>query len=230
MKISLDRLTEKDLFGRYLIKAPNGGRFNGYYRSLDVIRPLLDSQEWLTSVTGFYINVAGEFDSVRLSYFTSRPDQTNEVVNRFAMQHKLEKVEPMARAHTVSISQEYGGEELRFRKYLSTYALIGLEIMEADLLNARCLFATFRWQVMRARQPYRPHFITTFESQSSFYNSLLNEQKEQFWQDLAHWPNPPQVDWAHLFVNMVLGCDWNGPKIWPMFLTQQPALTIQEIS
>jgi hypothetical protein len=83
---------------------------------------------------------------------------------------------------------------------------------------------------MRARQPYRPHFTTTFENLSSFYNSLLEEQQEQFWQDLAHWPNPPQVDWAHLFVNMVLGCDWIGPDIWPKFLTRQPPLPIQEIN
>ena len=47
-------------------------------------------------------------------------------------------------------SAGYGGEELRFRRFLFTYTLIGLEIMETDLLHARRLFATFRWQVMRA--------------------------------------------------------------------------------
>jgi len=55
--MNLNRLRETDLFGRFLLKAPNGGRFDGYYRSLNAIRPLVRSKEWLRSVTGFYINV-----------------------------------------------------------------------------------------------------------------------------------------------------------------------------
>jgi hypothetical protein len=76
------KLIAEDLFGRYLITAANSGRFNEYYRSLDIMPPLLNSQEWLSSVTGFYINVAGDFDSVRLSYFTTRPDQASEDCNK----------------------------------------------------------------------------------------------------------------------------------------------------
>lgn len=227
--IDLDHLTETDLFGRFLLKTPGGDRFSGYYRSLDAIRPLLYSEDWLGSVTGFYINVAGEFNSVRLSYFAPSPDLPQMAVDRFASDRQLE-VEIPEPPHHIKISREYGGEELRFRRFLSMYAPIGLEIMETDLLHARCLFATFRWQVMRAREPYRPHFSETFESQSAFYNSLRIEEQDQFWRGLVHWPNPPQVDWAHLFVNMVLGCDWNGPQLWPLFLCPQPPLPIQEIN
>jgi len=63
---------------------------------------------------------------------------------------------------------------------------------------------------MRARQSYKPHFLRTFENQSPFYNSLSPTEKDQFWHDLVHWPNPLEVDWAHFFVNMVLGCIEKG--------------------
>jgi len=221
-----NRLKETDLFGRFFLKGPDKGRFKGYYCSVDAIRPLVGGKEWLKSVTGFYINVTGNYDAVRLSYFSSSPDQTIKTVENFVMNHGLKNIKNPEEPHHVRISEGYGGEELRFRRYLSLYTLIGLDIMKADLLNARCLFTTFRWQIMRARKPYKTHFLRTFENQSPFYNSLSQSEKDQFWRDLSHWPNPPQVDWAHLFVNMVLGCDW---KI-QFFLKPQPPLPILQIN
>jgi hypothetical protein len=100
--------------------------------------------------------------------------------------------------------------------------------METDLLNARSLFATFRWQVMRAGGTYKPHFSRTFADQSFFYNSLSPAEKEQFWLDLSHWPDSHQVDWAHMFVNMVLAVDWF--PVWANFHSPQPVLSISEIN
>lgn len=207
--INLNRLTESDLFGKFFLTVPGRGRFAGYYSSLDAIRPLLESEEWTENVTGFYVNVAGDFDAVRISYWTTSPEQTRQVVDEFVTQHSLEYLrEPGVPSQTRN-SDGYGGEELRFRKFLTAYTQIALNIMAADLLNARCLFATFRLQVMISRQAYKPHFEGTFQTHSPFYNSLSQSEKDQFWSDLAHWPNPPKVDWAHMMVNMVLGCDWN---------------------
>jgi hypothetical protein len=228
--MDVSRLTVSDLFGRFLLKGSNGGAFSGYYRSLEAMRPLLESNDWQSSVSGYYVNVAGDFDAVRLSYFTPLPDQPRQAMERFAAKRRLERAEVPEPPHEKEISQNYGGEEIRFRKYLSTCTLVGLDIMEADLLHARRLFATFRWQVMRARRPYRPHFLSTFQQQSAFYRSLRPYEQDQFWRDLEHWPNPPQVDWAHLFVNMVLGCDWNHPSTWRSFLTPQSPMPIHEIN
>ncbi len=218
-----NQIKETDLFGRFFLRAPNDGEFSDYYRSLEAIRPLLKSKKWSESVTGYYINVTDNLDGVRLSYYTSSPEQPKKVVDHFTSEHELENIE----CPEVPRKTE---DELRFRKYLVTYTQIGLDIMKVDLFNARCLFATFRWQIMRARKPYKPHFIRTFQTQSPFYNSLSSAENDQFWKDLVHWPNPPQVDWAHLFVNMVLGCDWNGPRTWYLFLDTKPALSIQEIN
>ncbi|MGD8380949.1 MAG: hypothetical protein PVJ11_02295, partial [Syntrophobacterales bacterium] len=142
----LNQLRETDLFGRFYLKKPNGGRFQGYYESLSAIRPFLRSKEWLQSVTGYYVNVAGKQDAVRLSYWTTAPEQTRKIVDLFVSQNGLKHIEePVIPKHTRN-STGYGDEELRFRRFLSTYTLIGLEIMETDLLHARRLLATFRWQ------------------------------------------------------------------------------------
>lgn len=226
--IDLSRLEETDLFGRFYIKAPNGGRFHGYYNSLNAIRNLLASPEWLSTVTGYYINVTGENDIVRISYWTVTPRQTRALVDRYVSEHELEHIRQPTNPKRTRNSDAYGGEEMRFRRYLATYTQIGLEIMETDLLNARSLFATFRWQVMRAGRAYEPHFLKTFENQSFFYNSLSVSGKLQFWLDLAHWPDPHQVDWAHMFVNMVLGADWF--PVWKNFHPPQPPLSIPEIN
>jgi hypothetical protein len=150
-------------------------------------------------------------------------------VEGFADESELE-YEVLEQPHPVRIPRKYGNEEMRFRRYLSTYAPIGLEIMEADLLHSRRLFATFRLRVMRAHEPYRPHFSKTFESQSPFYNSLSVQEQEQFWHDMEHWPNRRHVDWAHLFVNMVLGFDWIGPRQWPQFRSPKAPLPISKIN
>jgi hypothetical protein len=73
--------------------------------------------------------------------------------------------------------------------------------------------------VIPSKQEYKPHFLRTFEQQSDFYNSLSAADKDQFWNDLINWP-PQSEEWAHMFVNMVLGCD----------LDSQRPLTITEIN
>lgn len=207
--MDLSRLTEADLFGRFLLKASDGGRFAGYYRSLDAIRPLLYGEDWLGSVTGFYVNVAGDFDSVRLSYFTATPNCPRMVVDQFASENQVQ-VQVLEPPLAVRISDDYGGEELRFRRFLSSYSPLGLDLMQADLLHARCLCITLRCQLFPERRPYRPHLEPTMVRESPTYAALSLRQRDQFWANFQYWPNPPQVEWAHMFVNLVLGFDFNG--------------------
>ncbi len=185
---------------------------------------MLRSPEW-KATTGYYINI-GKKDSVRLSYFIEPGNHVTKVVDDFISKNGFEHAVAPEPVKPVRISQQYGGEELRFRRFLSTYALIGLDIMTTGLLYALRLFTTFRFQVMLPGLPYRPHFEGTFSKQSAYYQSLSDNEKEQFWKDMSHWPNPPQVDWAHMFVNMVLGCDWPPSG----FLQRRSALSIIEIN
>jgi hypothetical protein len=222
-------LSIADLSGRFYLQLPGGGgRFAGYFASLEALRPMLEGAKWQGAATGYFINVAGDFDAVRLTYFTAAPETLNEVVSAFAAARGLAQSQPPEPPVPAQVAGGYGGEELRFRRYLATYTLIGLDLLRADALHARRLFATFRWQVMAARQPYRPHFERTFQRDSPFYRGLPAAEQEQFWSDLAHWPNPPQVDWAHMMVNMLLGCDWLGD--WRYFLQPRPPLSLAEIN
>jgi hypothetical protein len=224
--ININRLKETDICEQVSIKKPSGGRFMGYYNSLDAVHRLLSNDDWEKFVTGYYINVGGDYDAVRISYFTPDKENVINLIEQFVEKNNLEIIKWSHADRPGKISEAYGGEEMRFRRFLSTYTQIGLEIMEADLLNARCLLATFRWQVMRAKMPFELHFKRTFEQQSPSYNSLSPEENEQFWKDMAHWPNPPQYGWAHFLINMVLGCDWS----WESILSLQAALTYTQIN
>lgn len=226
--MDLGRLKETDVFGRFYLKLPGDRRFDNYFRTIDALRPLLSSDGWDKAATGYYLNVAGNMDTVRLSYFTADPDNAQNCAESFCQGNNIIEGQNREPPHPTRIAEKYGGEELRFRRFLYLYTLIGLDIMQAVLLNARCLMATFRWQVMLSRQPYQPHFQRTFEKESLSYNALSEKQKEQFWSDLSNWPNPPQVDWAHMMVNMILPGDFKDN--WGYFLSQKPALSLDEIN
>lgn len=201
----------------------------GYYSTLKAIEPLVRSEEWQSSVTGFYINVAAESCALRLSYFTRSPERAKSAVERIAPRLGLKHGQAPELPHPSEVSGMYGREELRFRRFLTTYTLIGLDIMKKDPLAARRLFAVFRWRVAIAREDYRAYFLKSFESLSPFYSSLSPAKKGQFWRDLALWPEESRVDWAHLFVNMVLCGDWMEEEWLHRFRARKP-LSILEIN
>ncbi|MEA2039944.1 MAG: hypothetical protein U9N82_08965 [Thermodesulfobacteriota bacterium] len=228
MGIHSSRISEDDLFGRFFLKKPDGVQYENYFSTICAIYPLLQDGDWNECVTGYYINVAGNMDAVRLSFFTDDPQNAINCENDFCSENNIVEIQPCEYPHKVKIAEGYGGEELRFRKFLHMYTLIGIDLINADLLNARCLLATFRLQVMRSRQEYKPHFEGTFKKHSQTYLSLSEEGKEQFWSDLSNWPNPLQVDWAHMMVNMILPGDF--VPAWNDFLAPKPSLTIGEIN
>lgn len=219
-----DDLQESDLFGVHTFRSGRVGRLDGYYASLAAARPLVRSAEWTAATTGFYLNVAGDFDAVRISYFAPSAEPPRRALDEFGTRHALESLEPHRLPSPERVAAQYGGEELRFRRYLATYTQIGLDITEADLLHARRLFAVFRWCVSRARWPYRPFFEPAFHRLSPTFQGLRETDRDRFFADLENWPVEGQVDWAHMFVNMVLGCDWLVPEILNSYYgPQQPA-------
>jgi len=226
----VEKLSEEDMFGRfYLKKVPDEGPYKNYHMSLKAVRPLVKSSDWMRAVTGYYINAPVTRDMVRLSFFTSHPKETKKVVERFISEHKIEQAQEPELPHAAVISQLYGGEEIRFRRLLALSTLIMLDVIESDPLYSRLLFATFRYYFMSLREPYEKHFLKAFEKKSPTYRSLSEQDKHQFWLDLKHWPNPPQVDWIHLPVNMVLGCDINSFGKWQEFISSNYTLSPKDI-
>ena len=230
----MKRVAKDDLFGRFFVKKPDGAKWDSYYKTLEALRPLFKDEEFGKIVNGFYLNICGNFDSVRISYFVGKANSEKAVsiFKQFFRNNGILEIKDSVRPGKIILAKDYGGEEYeeRFRNFLVVETQIGLDLIKTDLLHARILFATYRWQVRKASLPFKEHFEPTFRKYSPTYNSLPDGKKEQFFADLEEWPNPPQVDWAHMMVNLVLGCDWNLVFSQPNYLTPRRPLPIPQIN
>jgi len=150
----------------------------------------------------------------------------------YLIENELFEMRNHAAPKRTILAAGYGGKdyEERFRTFLNLEAQIGLDLIEGNLFHSRILFATYRWQVRKAGLSFRKHFEPTFNKYSQTYQSLSEQEKNSFFVDLEMWPNPPQVDWAHMMVNMVLGCDWNDVLGDPNYITPGKPLSISEIN
>lgn len=230
----MKRIPKDALFGIFYVKKPNGTRWDSYYRTLEALSPLFRHEEYIKLVDGFYLNICGNFDSVRISYFVHEANSEKAllVFKTFFEKNGISEIKDSEPPRKIILAEAYGGEEYeeRFRNFLSLETQIGLELISGNLLQARILFATYRWQVRKASLPFREHFEPTFQRYSTVYNFLSDREKDQFFDDLQMWPNHLQVDWAHMMVNFVLGCDWNRALFLPNYLTPGKPLSISEIN
>lgn len=227
------------LFGIFRIRKLPGNKYDSYYRTVNLLSSLLCSNRLLETIAGFYLNhvpltINDHTESVvRISYFVSesRVSNAQSMFREFLLQNDL-SVANEDNPRSFVLAENYGGSsyEERYRNFLNLQTRIGLELINADLLQAKCLIATYRWQVRKAGLPVRAHFEPTFARDSSTYNALSSSEKEQFFVDLQEWPNPTQVDWAHFMVNLVLGADWNYEICAPSYLTPGQPLSIPEIN
>ncbi len=235
--MNTDYISTDDLFGRfYLGMFPSEQRVQRigktrtehihnmyfYFGAIKKITSFVIDEKWKSLVTGFYINTDATMGAVRLSYFTQVPHKLvkyNEKVFANKGLNLLRTEGP----EQIRISDEYGREELRFRRFLSTYTSIALELMEVDLQEARRHIATFRWKITRPHWGCLSHFVPFFQRCSAFFNDLSAKKRSQFIEDLDH------LDWAHFLVNMILPEDWL-PIHQELFSTPHPPLTNQEIS
>lgn len=206
---AVKRIPKEDFFGIFYVRKPEATLWNVYYGTIDALRPLLAEKEFSKVISGFYINYNYKEQVTRISYFVNTAN-LQEAVSMFQEFFKknaiLEvKFEP-PREETVA--KKYGGKELeeRFRYFLNLETQIGLELLRTDLLQARILFATYCLRVRKGRLPVREHFESTFTKNSPTYASLPMEEREQFLRDLE------RLSWAHMMVNLVLGCDFNVPQ------------------
>jgi hypothetical protein len=232
------RVAIDDLWGVFYVRKGPGVKWKSYYSTIDALRPILVQRQFTAAISGFYLNVhssmTSKLDSLRISYFTSESDVPSaiSVFKRFFEHSGFLEVKESTAPKQCVVAANYGGQEFeeRFRNFLNLETRIGLELIKADLLQARCLLLTYRWQVRKAGLPLRAHFEPTFSRDSPTYNSISESEKDQLFDDLQEWPNPPQVDWAHFMVNLVLGCDWNYVFGDRNYLTPASPLSIQEIN
>ena len=204
-----NRISEDDLFGLYLFQAEGPPDRDAYYRAIEELRPLVSSADWRLAVTGWYLNIS-KSATARLSYFTTDPEAVEASVTPHLRDHRgVALFEPAHPPTPIKIAAQYGGDEPRFRRFLSTYSLIGLDLMEADLVHAQRLCITLRCQVFLEGSSYREHLEPTCVRDSPSYRALKPTDRDQFWLDMENRPVPDNVDWAHMFVNLVMAGDLN---------------------
>ena len=123
-------------------------------------------------------------------------------------------------------SNDYGGDELRFRSFLCTYTKIGLDLLDFDVLYSRRLVAEYRLVYSPQKISCRPLFEPAFCKSSNFFDKMSASNKRRLWEDLNYWhpiPNSEDIaDWAHMMVNMLLPADWIYSKYSEMFLNRIP--------
>jgi len=234
VSMGIKKVSKSDLFGIFYVRKLDGRKWESYYKTLEALRPLFKNEQFQEVVNGYYLNICGDFDAVRISYFAYKGNakEAVSIFKRFLEENDIMEINDSRHPEEANVAKKYGGEEYeeRFRNYLVLETKIGLDLIKEDLLHARTLLATYRWQVRKASLPFREHFEPTFRRSSLTYNSLSEKEKDQFFTDLAEWPNPPQVDWAHMMVNFVLGCDWNQVFSDPNYLTRGKPLSLPEIN
>jgi hypothetical protein len=116
----MTRVTENDLFGRFFLGSETEAPFEGYYSTLECIRPLLGRSEWHENTTGTYINVAKNYNAVRLSFFCRNADLLPAVVDSFIKGQHLKQVSDPEVPHQVKISEGYQDHRGRHKAGLET--------------------------------------------------------------------------------------------------------------
>jgi len=200
------RISEKDFFGRTFIRIPGGSQVAGYFNTISSIRKLLRDHQFVKSVSGYYFNVAGNLDTVRLSYFCTDKMSVPIVIDSYLTSNGLLKTNEEL-PHEARVSEGYKGEELRFRKFLFLYSLIGLDLLNYDLEYSRRLVGHYRLDISTQRISSNPTFEPAFEKHSETFRKLSSSAKDQLWKDLDYWHSEWE-DWAHMLVNMLLPGDW----------------------
>jgi len=205
--LTVKNIPKQDLFGIFFIRKSGVTEWDSYYNTIAALRPLFNYEELIKIVSGFYLNHIDK--SARISYFVSEAnsEKATFMFRDFFKKNGISEIQFQPPSQAV-VAAKYGGEELeeRFRYFLTLETQIGLELMKADLLHGRILFATYCLQIRKASLPVRQHFEPTFVKYSPTYVSLSKDEREQFLSDLQ-----TRLSWTHMMVNFVLGCDFQVP-------------------
>ena len=144
----MKNLTTNELFGRIFFRCSDLRPIDGYFSCLNSVKSLLESPNFKSSTSGFYINVSEGVNSVRLSYFTSNRAETEGAIQGFSDENSNIRIFKREEPHVAEVSRGYGDEELRFRKFLHTYTqirFIGLHKSHFfDSVNRSCRFGVRR--------------------------------------------------------------------------------------
>jgi len=202
---NMHNLTENNFLGRVFVNCSDLRPIDGYFTCVNLIRPILKKADFKSLITGFYINVAGNLNSVRLSFFVEDKDNVEKVTEILRNAGGVNLIRH-DKASQEKFSDTYGGTEIGFRRFLHIYTQIGLDLLNYNTLYSRRLVAEYRLTYSPQRISCRSFFEPALKKHSSYFNQLNNASAQQLWKDLDFWYLGG--DWAHMLVNMLLPGDW----------------------
>lgn len=107
------RVTKEDHWGIYHVKKGSGEKWDSYYNTMDALTPLLELETFARTVSGFYLNICGGFDSVRISYFVDKSDVRTVLLmfTEFFKDNGFVEIEESSPPNPYVVARNYGGEE-----------------------------------------------------------------------------------------------------------------------
>ncbi|HEX76291.1 MAG TPA: hypothetical protein G4O12_06900 [Dehalococcoidia bacterium] len=224
----MSQLTNDNPFGILFFRFSNLKPLNyeEYFSCLNLIRPLLGSPDFKVSTPGYYLNYNDY--SVRLTCFTNNERKTKGTIDNFLKENVYIALFKSKQPKVGNIAEGYGGDNSRFRRFLSAYTQIGLDLLNYDNLYSRRLVAEYRLTYSTQKISCKPLFEPAFTKHSKFFNQLDTQSVEQIWKDLNFWhpiPKEPKcvADWAHFLVNMLLPGDYiHASKFKELFTNPNP--------
>lgn len=149
------RVRNRDWFGVIFLRLRGEAEnVQGYWAGLAKLRGFLLGPEWGRATTGWYVNHIereATVGAIRLSYFVRKDDAWPSKVLRIAC--TAFEVIQEEKPRRLKLSKGYDGREGRFRAFLATYSLVGLEMMASDFQGAWLFWEVFCEQKMTMKEP-----------------------------------------------------------------------------
>jgi len=147
--------------------------------------------------SGYYLSRSKYHpDAVRLTLFTRNNREAEEIKKWIddLEKDKLIRIIPYVsrKPEKVIFTKHYGGDEYEFRKYLTTYTLIGIQCMAYDFNKSQKIWS----DLMDSGGT-----DITFVEHSNFFKQLDYEEKCKFIDAMY------TRKWGHMIINFVLGYD-----------------------
>jgi hypothetical protein len=195
-----------DCYGIFYLALSATPSFENYYASVAELTPCLREPAWLNSCNGFYVSCI-EHGLPRISYFAFSAKKATEAIESICRSSPLAHAKSAEPLKAVSYVDGYGGTESAFRRYLCDYTQVGLDLLEADRLEAQRLCATYRLSVHPSGASARGYLEPSFDKMSAAYGQFSAAHKDVFWTAFGVNEGSPKTPWDHMLVNQILGCD-----------------------
>ena len=189
----------------------------GYFKCLNLIKPLFARPDFRDSTPGFYINYIKDPNtpapkgSLRLSVFSVDGERTRKSIENFVGENSGIKLFHNDVSTELPPEKEKSPEELEPWNCFDATTQIVLDLFNVSGFNwneFQDLVKSYRFNLLPQGIPAKEVFGSIFETYSKFYKQIKEVALDnEFWEALmSHYPAQSLLP-MHMLVNMVLTYD-----------------------